>query len=147
MKPVGLGSDEAGARLRRAIHDHLVERGLEVADYGVDDPSRAYPSVAFEVAQRVAEGAHDRAILVCGTGIGMAIAANKVPGVYAANCHDVYSAQRARKSNAAQVLTMGERVIGIQAALAVVSAWLESEFEGGGSTAKVGEIEAWESGE
>jgi ribose 5-phosphate isomerase B len=140
VKPIALGSDEAGAGLRRAIAVHLRALGHEVADFGVDDDSLAYPSVAFGVAERVAGGLHERAILCCGTGIGMAIAANKVTGVYAANCHDVYSAQRARKSNNAQVLTLGERVVGKELALVIVDAWLESEFEAGGSAAKVEEI-------
>jgi ribose 5-phosphate isomerase B len=141
---IALGSDDAGADLRAAIRTHLERRGHAVVDYGVDDGSEAYPSVAFRVAELVAAGTHGRAILCCGTGIGMAIAANKVPGVYAANCHDVYAAERARKSNNAQVLTLGQRVIGTEAALVVVDAWLASEFEGGGSSAKVAEIAAWE---
>jgi ribose 5-phosphate isomerase B len=141
---VALGSDDAGATLRQAIREHLEARGVPLVDYGLDDAAEAYPSVAFRVAELVAGGTHDRAILCCGTGIGMAIAANKVAGVYAANCHDVYAAERARKSNNAQVLTLGERVIGVQAALAVVDAWLASEFEGGASAAKVAEIAARE---
>jgi ribose 5-phosphate isomerase B len=92
----------------------------------------------------VASGLHDRAILCCGTGIGMSIAANKVSGVYAANCHDVYSAQRARKSNDAQILTLGQRVVGKELALVVVDAWLESEFEAGASASKVEEIRSRE---
>jgi ribose 5-phosphate isomerase B len=130
---VALGSDDAGATLRQAIRAHLEARGVALVDYGVDDAAEAYPSVAFRVGELVAAGTHD-------TGIGMAIAANKIPGVYAANCHDVYAAERARKSNNAQVLTLGERVIGVQAALVVVDAWLASDFEGGASAAKVAEI-------
>ena len=140
MKPIAIGSDDAGAGLRHAIVEHLREQGYEVKDFGVDDASKAYPTVAFDVAEDVAAGAHDRAILCCGTGIGMAIAANKVRGVYAANCHDVYSAQRARKSNNAQVLTLGGRVVGTQLALTIVDAWMESEFEGGRSEGKLAEI-------
>jgi ribose 5-phosphate isomerase B len=134
---IALGSDDAGAALRAAVSTHLRARGHTVVDHGVDDATEAYPSVAFRVAERVAAGEFPRAILVCGTGIGMAIAANKVPGVYAANCHDVYAAQRARRSNNAQVLTLGQRVIGVEAALVVVDAWLDSEFDGGASAAKV----------
>ncbi|HTU02457.1 MAG TPA: RpiB/LacA/LacB family sugar-phosphate isomerase, partial [Candidatus Sulfotelmatobacter sp.] len=81
-----------------------------------------------------------RGILMCGTGIGMAITANKVPGVRAATCHDTYSAERARKSNNAQILTMGARVIGPELAKTIVDAWLASEFEGGGSAPKVEKI-------
>lgn len=139
-KAIAVGSDGAGSELRRSIADHLRGRGYEVADYGVDDESTAYPGVAFRVAEHVASGLHDRAILCCGTGIGMSIAANKVKGVYAANCHDVYSARRARKSNDAQILTLGQRVVGKELALVVIDAWLESEFEGGASAGKVAQI-------
>lgn len=141
---IGLGSDDAGARLRGAVADRLRGLGYDVDDVGVDDGSKAYPSVAFEVAERVAAGDYDRAILICGTGIGVMIAANKVPGVYAALCHDVYSAERARKSNNAQILTMGARVIGEMSALTVVDAWLRSEFESERSGPKVAELVAGE---
>lgn len=144
MSRIGLASDDAGAALRVRIAEHLRAQGHEVLDSGVDDDSRAYPSIAFEVAENVRDGVYPRAILICGTGIGVAIAANKVPGVYAATCHDTYSAQRARKSNNAQILTMGARVVGAEVALAIVDAWVESEFEGGGSTSKVEELVAGE---
>jgi len=143
-KKIAVGSDDAGPSLRQAIVRHLQELGHPVLDYGVDDDSQPYPSIAFEVAEHVAAGTHDRAILCCGTGIGMAIAANKVPGVFAANCHDVYAAQRARKSNDAQILTLGERVVGKEASLVIVDAWLASDFEAGRSKAKVDEIRARE---
>jgi ribose 5-phosphate isomerase B len=102
-KPVAIGSDEAGYRLKGLLISLLAEEGQEVVDFGChsEDPVD-YPDVAFEVAQAVADGRHDRAILICGTGIGMSIAANKVPGVRAAQAHDPYSAERARKSNDAQ---------------------------------------------
>jgi len=102
-KPVAIGSDEAGFRLKGVLVDLLREEGLEVADFGChsEDPVD-YPDVAFELAEAVARGEHDRGILICGTGIGMSIAANKVPGVRAAQAHDSYSAERARKSNDAQ---------------------------------------------
>jgi ribose 5-phosphate isomerase B len=144
MSRIGLASDVAGAVLRVRIAEHLRAQGHEVLDSGVDDDSRAYPSIAFEVAENVRDGVYLRAILICGTGIGVAIAANKVPGVYAATCHDTYSAQRARMSNNAQILTMGARVVGPDVALAIVDAWVESEFEGGGSTSKVEELAAGE---
>jgi ribose 5-phosphate isomerase B len=144
MSRIGLASDDAGAALRARVAEHLHGHGHEVLDTGVDDGSRAYPSIAFEVAENIRDGLYPRAILICGTGIGVAIAANKVPGVYAATCHDTYSAQRARKSNNAQILTMGARVVGPELALAIVDAWLESEFEGGRSAAKVDELVAGE---
>ena len=97
--------------------------------------------MAVEVAEAVARGEHERAILVCGTGVGKSITANKVPGVRAAQCQDVFSAERARKSNDAQVLTMGQRVIGPELAKTIVDAWLESEFGGGSSARKVQKME------
>ncbi len=143
-KAVAIGSDEAGFRLKGILIDLLEhDEGVEVADFGChsEDPVD-YPDVAFEVANAVARGEHDRGILICGTGIGMAIAANKVPGVRAAQAHDAYSAERARKSNDAQILTLGARVIGPELAKSIVRTWLRSEFAGGGSTRKVAKIKA-----
>lgn len=144
MKPIVIGSDDAGAVLRHRIGEHLREMGHEVLDLGIDDTGAAYPSVATEAAGRIIDGDADRAILCCGTGLGMAIVANKFPGVYAATCHDTYSARRSRLSNNAQVLTMGGRVIGGELALEIVDAWMESEFAGGRSEPKLAEIAAIE---
>jgi ribose 5-phosphate isomerase B len=142
-KPVAIGSDEAGYRLKGVLIEVLADEGVEVADFGChsEDPVD-YPDVAFEVAQAVARGDHDRAILICGTGIGMSIAANKVPGVRAAQAHDAYSAERARMSNDAQILALGARVIGPELAKSIVRTWLHAEFAGGGSTRKVDKIKA-----
>ncbi len=138
---VALGSDDAGFPIKRVVFDFLCELGVVVVDFGVQDGQSAdYPDVAFPVAEAVLHGDYDRGILVCGTGIGMSIAANKVPGIRAALCHDVYSAERARKSNNAQILTMGSRVIGPETAKTIVKAWLTSEFENGGSARKVRKI-------
>ena len=101
-----------------------------------------YPDVAIELAERIAHGESDRGILICGTGIGMAITANKVPGVRAACCHDPYSAERARKSNNAQVMTMGAQIVAPTLAHVLVDHWLASEFGGGRSAPKVAKIEA-----
>jgi ribose 5-phosphate isomerase B len=136
MSAIAIGADEAGAPLKDHLAKYLQDNGYEVKDYGNGD-AQDYPDVASEVAQAVAKGEYDRALLVCGTGLGMAITANKIPGVRAATAHDPYSAERARKSNDAQVLTMGARVIAPQAAEKVLDHWLASEFEGGGSTVKV----------
>ncbi len=138
--PIALGSDSAGAPLRRSIMAWFDEHDIPYVDYGHDSDSPHYPTVGRAVAEAVSAGDHDRAILICGTGIGMSIVANKVPGVYAALCHDVYSAQRARKSNNAQVLALGARVIGPEVALTIVEAWLQSEFEPGRSAVKLEEI-------
>lgn len=144
-KPIAIGSDEAGFELKSTILELLHEKGLEAKDFGCysRDPVD-YPDVAYELARAVARGEHERGILICGTGIGMAIAANKVRGVRAAQVHDPYSAERARKSNDAQVMTMGARVIGPELARSLVSTWLESEFTGGNSARKVAKIMAGE---
>ncbi len=147
MKKIGIGADDAALELKQTLVEHLKEKGYEVQDYSPPSKEEAqsaevdYPDVAVEVAEAVARGEHERAILVCGTGVGMSITANKVPGVRAAQCHDVFSAERARKSNDAQVLTMGQRVIGPELAKTIVDAWLESEFGGGSSARKVEKME------
>lgn len=143
-KTVAIGCDEAGFRLKGILIELLQgEEGLEVVDYGCPSEEPVdYPDVAFDLANAVARGDHDRGILICGTGIGMAIAANKVPGVRAAQAHDAYSAERARKSNDAQILALGARVIGPELAKSIVRTWLRSEFAGGGSARKVDKINA-----
>ena len=136
MAPIAIAADDAGAPLKEHLASWLQRNGYQVEDYG-NGEGLDYPDVAAAVAEAVARGEHDRALLVCGTGLGMAITANKVPGVRAATAHDPYSAERARKSNNAQVLTMGSRVIAPEAAELVLAHWLASEFEGGRSTPKV----------
>jgi ribose 5-phosphate isomerase B len=140
-KTIAIGSDDAGFALKEDLKRFLEGEGYEVSDYGCNSPEPVdYPDVALTVARAVASGEHQRALLVCGTGIGMAIAANKVPGVYAAVVHDPYSAARARMSNDAQVITMGARIIAPELARALLRIWLESEFAGGGSARKVDKI-------
>lgn len=140
---LAIGADDAGIELKRVLIAHVRSLGLEVEDVGVESPEAAaadgvdYPDVAERLARGIAAGTWDRGILVCGTGIGMAIAANKIPGVRAAQAHDVYSAERARKSNDAQIVTLGARVVGVELAKTVVDAFLGSEFAGGGSIRKV----------
>jgi ribose 5-phosphate isomerase B len=113
VKPIAIGADDGAYHLKVAIVDHLQSRGVVVEDYGIDDPSSKtpYPDVALVVAAAIIAGKHDRGILMCGTGIGVAITANKVPGIRAAVCHDAYSTERSRKSNDCQIMTMGGRVI------------------------------------
>src|SRR5215217_7835453 len=142
MSSIVIGADDAAFELKEILAQHMRDKGYEVKDYGVHSKDPVdYPDVAVEVAESVARGEHERAILCCGTGVGMSITANKVPGVRAAQCHDVYSAERARKSNNAQVLTMGGRVIGPENAKTVLDAWLASEFEGVSSAPKVEKME------
>jgi ribose 5-phosphate isomerase B len=139
---LAIGCDEAAYNLKVEIKKHLEKRkDIEVVDFGADAGDVVlYPDVAYRVADAVAANEFDRAILVCGTGIGMSICANKVPGIRAAVCHDPFSAERARKSNNAQIMCMGERVIGVELAKYLVDIWLESEFAGGGSAPKVERI-------
>lgn len=138
---IALGADDAAFELKEIIKSYLESRQIQVTDYGVFDTRPSlYPDIAVKVAMAIAEGKHERGILMCGTGLGMAITANKVPGIRAATCHDTYSAERARMSNNAQILTMGARVIGSELAKTVVEAWLKAEFQGGSSTEKVQRI-------
>ena len=148
---LAIGADDAGFGLKGIIEEYLDEMGVPYDDLGVDDPSAGsgsepvdYPDVAKAVAFGIRDGRYDRGILICGTGIGMSITANKVPGVRAAQAHDIYSAERARKSNDAQVLAMGARVIGPELAKSVVKAWLGAEFGGGASTRKLAKVDAVE---
>jgi ribose 5-phosphate isomerase B len=139
IKPIAIGADDAAFELKGKIVEYLKSKGVPLEDYGVDkpDPSVLYPDVALTVAQAVASGKHDRGILMCGTGIGVAITANKVPGIRAAVCHDPYSAERSRKSNDCQIMTLGGRVIGEELAKSLVDVWLASDYQGGRSAPKV----------
>lgn len=137
-----IGSDHFGFTLKQELKRHLVELGHQPEDVGCyDETDVDYPDVAREAADRIARGQCARGILVCGTGLGMSIAANKVAGVRAACAHDVYSAERARKSNNAQILALGSQIVGPALARALVDRWLESEFEGGRSERKVRKID------
>ena len=136
-----IGCDEAAFELKIVIINHLKEKGYEVDDMGAEKGEVVlYPDIAYKVADQIAAGNYERGILLCGTGIGMAICANKVPGVRAAVCHDPFSTERSRKSNNAQIMCMGERVVGVELAKYLVDIWLDCEFAGGGSTPKVDRI-------
>lgn len=142
---LAIGCDEAAYDLKQMLKKHMIDAGHEVTDFGTHDAQPVlYPDVAFAVAEQVAGGAFERALLLCGTGIGMAISANKVKGVRAAQCHDTYSAERASKSNDAQIITIGARVVGPELAKSIVDAWLRSDFDGGRSQPKVDLIQAYE---
>jgi ribose 5-phosphate isomerase B len=126
---IAIGADHAGYRLKREIVPLLKELGHEVEDFGCDcEQSVDYPDYALPVCERVAKGEADRGILICGTGIGMSIAANKVPGIRCALVHDVFSAKATREHNDSNVLAMGERVIGPGLAQEIVRVWLETPF-------------------
>jgi D-erythrulose 4-phosphate isomerase len=131
---IALGSDGAGKPLLDVIAAHLQAKpGIEISD--LSDPGY-YADTADRVASSIVAGENDRAILFCGTGIGVSISANKVPGIRAALTHDTYSAERAAKSNNAQIITMGARVVGPELAKAIVDAYLAAEFDPNGPSAK-----------
>ncbi len=139
MKTVALGSDPNAAILKDRIKEKLTELGYDYTDYGSGDP--IYANVAIDVAEAVAAGKHERGILVCGTGIGVCIAANKVPGAYAALCSDVYSTERSIKSNNANIMTMGAQVLGPELAKELVEVWMNARYEPGGrSQSKIDRI-------
>ena len=137
-----IGSDHFGFPIKAALIQHLDELGHQVEDVGCrgEDDATDYPDIAVELARRVANGEFTRGVLVCGTGVGMAMVANKVPGVRAACCHDPYSAERARKSNDAQIITFGAQIVGPSLACSLLDHWLASEFGGGRSLPKVAKI-------
>lgn len=139
---VGIGSDHGGYSLKEEIKSHLEQIGVSFMDFGTDSVEPTdYPLIACDVAEAVSEGRVERGIVVCGTGIGVCIAANKVPGIRAALCHDTFSARASRQHNNANVLTMGARVIGPGLALDIVDAFLNTGFEDGGRHARrVGQI-------
>lgn len=143
---IAIDADDAALGLKKIILEHLKDKGVEVTDldfYG--QKACDYPEIGYNLAKQVADGKFDRGILICGTGLGMAMIANKVPGVWAGTCHDTFSAERLIKSNDANVITFGERVIGPELAKMIVDHWLDSEFAGGGSGPKVDMLRKLES--
>jgi len=129
---IAIGADHAGFRLKDEIKRELESAGHEVEDFGCHcADSIDYPDYALPVCEKVASGEADRGILICGTGIGMSIAANKVPGIRCALVHDLFSAKATREHNDSNVLAMGERVIGPGVALEIAKLWIETEFSQG----------------
>lgn len=144
---IAIGADHAGYDLKEDLEAFLRELGHQVEDVGTHGrESCDYPDFARAVAERVVRGEADRGILICGTGIGMAIAANKVPGVRAAVCHEPLSARLTRQDNDSNVLTLGGRLIGPVMAREVVRVWLETPFAGGRHERRVAKIRQLEAG-
>ncbi|NPA41084.1 MAG: ribose 5-phosphate isomerase B [Aquificae bacterium] len=144
---IALGSDHAGFALKERIKKFLIEKGYEVLDFGTtSEESTHYPLFAQDVALAVQKGEADRGILVCGTGIGMSITANKFRGVRAALCCNEYMAKMSRLHNDANVLCLGDRVLGEDLALAIVETWINTPFEGGRHAKRVELIKNIESG-
>ncbi len=142
---IAIGSDHAGFRLKEEITKYLQCRGLEFRDFGTfSAESTDYPDYGEAVGKAVASGECEKGILVCGTGVGIGISANKVRGVRCAVCSECYSAQMARLHNDANVIAIGERVVGPGLALKIVETFLDTEFEGGRHARRVGKIMAIE---
>lgn len=142
---VAIASDHGGLVLREEIKKVLDELEIEYDDFGCEcSTSVDYPDYALPVAKKVANGEYDRGILICGTGIGMSIAANKVQGIRCALCHDVFSAKATREHNNSNILAMGERVIGPGLAVEIAKTWLTTDFLGGRHENRINKITEYE---
>ncbi|TAK02683.1 MAG: ribose 5-phosphate isomerase B [Candidatus Manganitrophaceae bacterium] len=142
---IAIASDHAGFGLKNRILRFLAEKKMEPLDLGANGrDSVDYPDYAIEVAESVSKGKLDRGILICGTGIGMSIAANKFPGVRAALCHNALTAEASRRHNDANILVLGERVLDEETAVQIVGIWLETEFEAGRHQRRLDKIRAIE---
>ena len=142
---IGIGSDHNGFKLKQRLCAHLAERGEEAWDFGCfSDEPVDYPDVAAAVAAAVHRGLIDRGVLVCGSGLGMAIAANKVPGIYAVPVTDSRTARLARERNNVQIIALGATVVEPGAACTILDAWLDARFGGGDSARKIEKIHALE---
>lgn len=140
-----LASDHGGITIRQEIANLLDEMNIQYEDIGCDcEGSVDYPDYAIPAAERVAKGEFDRGILICGTGIGMSISANKVKGIRCALVHDIFTAKVTKEHNDSNMLAMGERVIGPGLAREIAKTWLEAEFEGGRHEKRVGKITSYE---
>jgi len=131
---------------KKIITDYLTDKGIKFDDIGVnsENDETIYPEIALKGCLGIREGKYQYGILICGTGIGMSITANKIPGIMASLCDNLYSAERAKKSNNANVLTLGRYTVGPELAKKLVNVWLKSEFQGEGSTKKVEKIREYE---
>ena len=143
MLSVALGADHAGWELKEALKSWLLEGEYQVLDFGTHSPDSVdYPDYAQQVGESVAVGKVDRGVLVCGTGIGMAMAANKVPGIRAAACTDAFGARMSREHNDANILALGARITARDAAIEILEIWLGAEFAGGRHARRVEKIAA-----
>jgi len=141
-----IGSDNVGYSLKKILSNYLTDKGIKFDDIGVysENDETIYPEIALKGCLGIREGKYQYGILICGTGIGMSITANKIPGIMASLCDNVYGAERAKKSNNANVLTLGRHTVGPELAKNLVSVWLKSEFQGEGSTKKIEKIREYE---
>lgn len=139
---IAIGVDHVGFELKNEIIEHLKQQGIELIDVGTHNDQRCnYPEYGRAVAKEVISGRADKGIAICGTGVGISIAANKVPGIRAVVCSDAYSAAMSVRHNDANILCFGSRVIGSETAKFIVDTWLKEQFEGGRHSARVLDIE------
>lgn len=144
---IALSCDHTGIELKHELMRMLDDMGLKWKDFGTEEKSGCdYPVLAFRAARAVAHGECDRGILICGTGVGMGIAANKVRGIRACTCSDVYSAELSKRHNDSNILTMGARVVGVDLAKMIAAHWLNAEFEGGRHQRRINLISDIENG-
>jgi ribose 5-phosphate isomerase B len=142
QKPIIIGCDHAAYTLKEIVKAHLTQRGLAVEDAGThSEESVDYPDIGAHVAGKISRGEFERGILICGTGIGMSIVANRFPRVRATLCNDLFSAQLSRRHNDANILVFGGRIIGDVLAKEIVDAWLDTPFEGGRHRRRVDKLE------
>lgn len=138
---IAVGSDHGGFNLKQVIIEHLKVKNIQFKDFGTfDTKSVDYPDYGLAVAEAVASGEYDKGIIICGTGIGISIAANKVPGIRAAHCTDTFSANAAGEHNNANIIALGERITGPGLALDIVDAYLNSRFQGGRHAERINKI-------
>lgn len=142
MKTLALGCDHVGFSIKQDIVDHLHQRGIRVIDKGTHSTARVnYPDYGHAVARAVVSGEADGGILICGTGVGISIAANKVPGIRAVVCSEPYSARLSRQHNDTHILAFGARVVGVDLAKMIIDSWLEATFEGGRHRARIAALD------
>jgi len=140
MKTIVIGCDNAGLNLKKVLINHMIEKGINVEDIGSFEPEDMtyYPLIAERVCEKIRQSDYTtEGVLICGTGIGMAMTANKFKGIRAAVCHDIYSAERAKLSNNSNVMCLGERVMGSELAKSLLDRWLELTFKDGSSNVKL----------
>ena len=138
-----LGSDHAGFELKADLRDYLVRQNIAIFDMGVaEETPTDYPGIARAVAEKISRKEFERGVLICGSGIGMSIVANRFPGVRAALCHDLYTARVSREHNDANLLVLGGRLIGKELAREMIKVWLESVFQGGNHQRRLDQIES-----
>ena len=141
MLVIALGADHAGWELKEALKAWLIEKGHQVQDFGTHSPESVdYPDYALQVAESVASGKAERGLLVCGTGIGMTMTANKVPGIRAALCSDPFVARMSREHNDANILALGGRLMDKELVLEILQMWLSTDFAGGRHEGRLGKI-------